>query len=167
MPYHCGALLPTEQRYTNLQFRRLSRYFRVASVDYDDAICLAAFLRVVPPQFASWIFHWTPYTAKKAHALLYYYREPSREYARANFSELSVEDGLRVLQAMQDGGWTRGPLPKVVKRALKELHHLGRSVPALAKDVGLSVDQVKHAIWGARGKMKQESVRATAALGVG
>lgn len=166
MPYHCGALLPTEQRYTNLQFRRVSRFFRNRDLDYDDAMCLAAFLRVVPVEFSSWVFHWNKYTVRQAHKLLWHYREPSREMARENFANMTIEDGLMVLSAMQDAGWEKGKLPAMSKRALKELHHLGRSVPELARDVGLSVDQVKNAIWGPRGK-KMPSDKAIAALSLG
>lgn len=158
IPYHMGALLPIEQRYTNLAFRRVARRFSPKRLDYDDARVLAAFLALVPPRFARFIFHWDKIAV--SHAKIIQREFTDERLVRANWEAVDMETAIAILQAMKDGGWKSGPLPDIVKSAVREAKHRGRDV---SKDFGLGVDQVNAIMWP-RTKRRADRARARVSL---
>lgn len=131
LPYACDALLPTGQRYASEKFRLLARNFRLRKVPYEVACELVAFLHVVPLLHAKWIFQWNDHTQRRA-KVIWEREDVQADVARtgmveANLRACDVDVGLAVLDAMRDGGWSRGRLPDVVRMAVAEMNH--RKVP--------------------------------------
>lgn len=168
MLYTCDALLPRAERYASLKFRRVSRRFRSRRLDYGDAIELAAFLDVVPVRFARWLFDWDKYGISAAQAIQRHYRDLAEEYAKANHASVRVEDGIDLLRLLMAEGWNPrfGGYPKISKRSLRALRHDGVEPLALARELGMTVDQVKWAILG-RPDRSAERNRAIASVAVG
>lgn len=171
IPYHVGALLPAHQRYINRQFRAIARHFRNRRLDYDDVLCLAAFLDVCPVKTcARFVFHWDRWGVKAGNAVVRHYTDIARldGLIHANRAAISADDGLAVLRAMQDGGWTRNPVPLIVSQALAELRHGGMSIGSISKLTGLTNEQVRHNIYGRRGRKdgSSDQIRANVALAV-
>lgn len=149
MLYACDALLPPDQRYASLKFRRYSRWFRPTKLDWWDALELVVFVETITPKAAQFVFHW-------GHAGVRAYDRLARHVLRdsqaqdlllENQASVSVDDGLAVLRAMQDGGWQGYGLPKIVRDALREIHHnRGVSMASIAHETGLTFAQVRYAI---------------------
>jgi hypothetical protein len=155
IPFHCDALLPTAERYSSLKFRRVAQHF---DGDASDAVELAAFLAIVPFRWARWIFHWP-----RRYVLPKVIWAPP-EFIRANREALDLDTGFAVLHAMQDGGWRRGRLPDVVRNTVLELVHNGRAQVDVARELGLSQDQVQYVV---KGRNTAASARAVAGLAIG
>lgn len=165
IPHHLGVLLPIEQRYTNIQFRRFARRFRSRRLDYDDAQELAAFLAVCPRKScARWIFRWDKYSQTAAKAVEKHYRDAARESIEANISSFGITDAVGLLRAMRDSGWKSGPWPPFIKRAVLQLAH-ERGVRAAADGFGLGVDQV-YVMSRPRKRANRKAVRAAVGLAV-
>ncbi len=146
MIYACDALLPTAERYASLKFRRFSRWFRPTKLDWWDALELVVFVETITPKAAQYVFHWG-HAGVKAYERLQKHMLPHiQPFLDDNLKSLGVDDGLAVLQAMRDGGYVGQGLPKIVRDALRELHHNGNSYQKLADLTGLSYGQVRHAI---------------------
>jgi len=157
IPFHVGALYPQTERYLDRQYRTVARRFRHKRLDYDDALCLSAFLSIVPVESARWVFLWDKYGVRAAQAVVRHYTEPARDLVLANAAAVDVDTGLAVLRAMQEGGWTRGPVPLVVSMALRELKHSGIGNRAISKRTRLTLDQVRWNIEGSRKSKGLES----------
>lgn len=149
LPYACDALLPTGQRYASEKFRLLARNFRLRKVPYEVACELVAFLHVVPLLHAKWIFQWNDHTQRRA-KVIWEREDVQADVARtgmveANLRACDVDVGLAVLDAMRDGGWTRGRLPDVVRMAVAELNHRKVRVRAISSRTGLSASCIYNA----------------------
>lgn len=139
IPHNCDALLPKMERAASLKFRRFARLH----LDHDDGCELVAFLDVVPVLSARFIFGWSDYQVGQVRSIGPACRVP--QMLAENNAEWSRGDGLAVLRAMQDGGWSGGTLPKIVVRALWDLRDSGRSCSAIGAELGMSKDQVVYA----------------------
>lgn len=157
IPFHCDALLPEAERYASLKFRRVHDGFW----DAWDETELAAFLHIVPIRWAKYIFQWPRRIQRKAVGVI-----GNPEFGLANEAALDIETGLAVIQAMRDGGFRHGRLPRVAIDTLRELRHDGFSAVDLASRTGLSVDQVKYATIGRPNRAFRRN-SAFAALAVG
>lgn len=142
VPWSSDALLPTAQRYASDKFRRVAGRLEAHRLDYAEAAELVAFLSLMTFRHASYIFHWKNCMKPKVDALVAHIHEP--EMARENLARIDRADGLAMLAAMQDGGFTRGGVPNAVRMALLELRDDGMSHEAVGKLVGLPREQVKH-----------------------
>lgn len=146
MPWTYGALQPADKRYTDLRFRRVARFFDGTRLDYGDAAELAAFVRTVDGvKHAKSIFGWH----NGAHKYVQKFMDHMDQFPDAarmeaeNRSCVTRDDGLKCLRAMQDGGWTKGSVPGIVRLALLDMRDAGMSQPAIARELGLTHDQVR------------------------
>src|ERR1044072_6658131 len=139
MLYHCGALKPEAERYLDRQFRLFARRFSSRRVDYDDALCLAAFLAIVPIKHARWIFQWDKYGIRAAKSMRRWFTEPARAEGLidANLKSIDADDGLAVVQAMRAGGWERGRVPEISRRDIKGVSQNGLPAGKIAKATGV------------------------------
>jgi hypothetical protein len=138
-------MLERAERYASPKFRRFARSFDPYRVDYEDAVELVAFLDLVPVASAKYVFGWTPYGQESARKLSQHVPvvEGAEPLAEANRRLVSLTDGLRVLSAMQDGGWTGGRVPDVVSMAVKGLRKDGKSLMEIAQALGVTHEQAK------------------------
>lgn len=145
LPYSCDALLPIGPRYASQKFRRYARYFRLTRMTWEEACELVAFLHVVPPRYARFVFHWTDRTYRKVKRLMKRSDlvEAAASWAEENRRAVTVDDGLRILDAMRDGGWRVGMLPVVVRHAVAELRHIGWTRAEVCARTGLRLHQLK------------------------
>jgi len=146
MPWTFDALLPEDQRYTSLKFRRVAHRFDAHRLDYADAAELCAFvLTIGGPKYARWIFRWKAKGLREIDRLLAHLAN-DRAVAcmvEENHAALVRDDGLKCLSAMKDGGWHRGSVPGIVRMALLDMRDAGMSLARIAAAVGLTRDQVK------------------------
>lgn len=164
--YDCDALKPTAQRYASQRYRRAhSLFFH----DWDEAVELVAFVESIGGVlFAKRIFQWTGHAYVQAYAdIRAQVLDAAQPYIRANRAEFGVDHGLAVLGAMRDGGWRRGRMPWVVKHALKTLRKSGWTIAKIARETGLSREQVKTGCDVRLGERKIERIAAFASLGMG
>lgn len=167
MIYHCDALLETNARYASLKFRRFSRWFRPTKLDWADAVELVAFVESIGgAKHARYVFHWGQAGVRAYGRLKRHVADAAQPYIRANREHFSVDAGLAVLRAMQDGGWQGHGLPEIVRKALQSLNET-HTQAEIARRVGLSVDQVGWAI-GRRGQAaKRRRAASVGALAIG
>lgn len=160
IPWTCDALLDIEERHASAKFRRFRGVFDAERVAYDDAAELVAFLHAVPPHAARQIFGWGQVGVREANRLLKHLSGSDDVVAMVeqNALALTKEDGLKCLRAMQEGGWTNGPLPPMVRMSLLAMLDEGMSRPAIGRAVGLTVDQVRVCM----GRSKASSSRGIA-----
>lgn len=166
MIYHCDALLPTQARYASLKFRRYSRWFRPTRLDYGDALELVAFVETIGRKHAAYVFQWGRAGVNAYARLARHMAADAQPYIRANQASVGLDDGLAVLRAMQDGGWTRGALPRITKMSIQTLL-LDHTQSYVARQLGLTRDQVVVAT-GRRGLAARASrAKAISALSIG
>jgi hypothetical protein len=161
IPHDMGATLPTVARLTDSRFRRARKVFRL---DVADAVELTAFLHIVPPEFARWIFGWKRTSVLAAREFLADPRlnELAAPLVVENIHALSVDVGLAILKAMQDGGWrARNTAPKIVMDTIAELRANGTTPERIAEATGLRVETVWK--WSRPKSNRAESQRARAA----
>lgn len=139
------ALLPVEQRYTSLKFRRVARRFDATRLDYADAAELVAFVTTVDLKHAQWMFHWRAAGLREVERLLKHLSGSAdiERMVQENNEGITRADGLGALAAMQDGGWTRGSVPPVVRMALLDMRDEGISQREIGERLGLTHDQVR------------------------
>lgn len=153
-----GALLPTEQRYTNLKFRRVARKFHATRLDYADAAELVAFvLTVGGVARAKYLFHWTAWAEGQAKLLVDHLGDdPGVATMRAeNEAGTTREDGLKCLSAMRDGGWRKGLVPPCVRLAVLDMRDTGLSQEKVGAMLGLTREQVRIISNGTRPRRSQ------------
>lgn len=145
LPWTCDALLPAAERYSSLKFRRFARLLYVDRLDYGDAQELCAFLGTVGVHAGRWIFQWPPRAVREAKRLLAHMLkdEDVVEAIEANRRAYTREAGLATLRAMQDGGFTSGPVPEIVRFAFLDMRDAGINQQRIADAVGLTLDQVR------------------------
>lgn len=167
MIYDCDALLETNARYASLKFRRFSRWFRPTKLDWGDAIELVAFVESIGgPKHAAYVFHWGQAGVRAYARLRKHVGDAAQPYIRANRESLSLDDGLAVLRAMQDGGWKSHGLPDVVRKAIQTLGETHNQAQ-IARLLGLTIDQVGWAM-GRRGQAaKRRRAASVGSLGIG
>lgn len=159
LPWSVDALRPANERYASLKFRRFARKFRIYNhLAYDDAAELVAFLHIVPFKWARWIFGWDMWMEKRINVLMDHIDEP--EMVRQNIEACDVDVGVAVLEAMRDGGWTKGSVPEVVWRAMLDLLGQGWSQPEVARRFGVPRSHVQHHVarQSRRGKVAERAV---------
>ena len=166
LTYHCDALLPQVERYASLKFRRVAQWFFATKMSFDDAVELMAFVRTVGgPRFAGVMLHWKP-TAYRSYARLEAHK-PLLDYVqaahRANLETMTPEDGLAVLRVLQECGWTKGALPPIVKQSIAEVLQY-TTYPKLARELGLTVDQIQWAAGRRQNRIRRDRARAAGAL---
>jgi hypothetical protein len=162
MLYHCDALLPVAERYSSTKFRRLSRRFYAHRLDAGDRLELASFLAVVPVRWSKWIFHWDRIGLWQAKLI----PPAPQDFANANFGSVTLEDGLAVLQAMKDGGWTYGGLPWIVRMSILGLRDAKMTHKEIAELTGLTDSRVYDAITHGRRRRPAITKRDRALAGV-
>jgi hypothetical protein len=159
-----GATLPRTQRYTDSRFRRVARIFSGLKLNPRDAIELVAFLDLVPYRWARWIFGWKePFMESVVTRLVEHkpYQRLAAPVIEHNLHGLGYADGLAIMQAMQDGGWTpKWGAPQVVKDAIKEARHRG----AKADSFGIPRQVVYRWCSTAKARRRRDHVVAKAAL---
>jgi len=146
MPWTFDALLPEDQRYTSLKFRRVAHRFDATRLDYADAAELCAFvLTIGGPKYARWIFRWKAKGLREIDRLLAHLGQEADvvRMVEENHAALVRDDGLKCLSAMKNGGWRQGSVPGIVRMALLDMRDAGMSLPRIAAAVGLTVDQVR------------------------
>jgi hypothetical protein len=146
MIFHSDALLPTAERYASPKFRRVARTFNAYDLDYGDALELVAFLGVLPVYFSRHVFHWKGTGIANANLLLGHESlvKDAQPFVEDNLQRIDEGDGLMMLTAMIDGGWSRGKTPVWSRRALQAGWDRGESAAAQAKAVGLTRDQIQY-----------------------
>lgn len=152
MKWTFDALLPPEQRFTSLRFRRVSRHFQAGRLDWGEAAELCAFVLTVGLNAAQKIFHWNAYGRFEMRRLLAHMGEHPDVLAMVEDNHASVrrEDGLKCLSAMRDGGWKAGPVPRCVRLALLDMRDAGMTQREIGEQTGLTRDQVAHMTTGRR-----------------
>jgi hypothetical protein len=159
-----GATLPKEQRYTDARFRRVARNFKL---DLADAVELVAFLHFVPPRYARWIFGWRAAGVRDAKLLMGHpqIQDLAKPLIEENIYALSVDVGLAILRAMQDGGWTpsRGA-PQVVRDTIAELRAIGNRGVDIARLTGINEKTVSEWAHSRSPRGEGQRARAVAAL---
>lgn len=167
IPYHCDALLDPAQRYASLRYRRVAQRIELRLLTWADAAELVGFVETIGLRHARYILRWRGQAVVRAYRRLRkHIGDAAHPYIQANQSEMGVDTGLAVLRAMQDGGWTHGRLPWVVKMALKELRK-SNTIAAIARETGLSREQVKTACDVRRDGRLREQASASGALMLG
>lgn len=144
MPYTFDALLPTAERFASLKFRRVAWRLSYKHLDWYDALELVAFVQAIGLPYARYIFHWRGLASVRAYGYLRKHVGAEADaYIHANLSAFSLDDGLAVLKAMKDGGWSRGKVPQIVSDALRESRKRGNTIAEIARGTGLTREQVK------------------------
>ena len=145
MPWTFDALLPAEQRYSSLKFRRVARRFDPTRLDYADAAELVAFVRTVDLKHARWMFHWAGAGVREMDRLLKHLSADANveRMVQENHDRTTRADGLAMLKAMRDGGWRQGSVPPGLRMALLDMRDAGLSQPKIAEMTGLTHDQVR------------------------
>jgi hypothetical protein len=155
------ALLPTAERYASQKFRRVAQYFRFKHLDWWDALELVAFVESIGLDHARYILHWkAPATIRAYLFLRDHVGDEASEPIRRNVECMGLDQGLGILAAMKDGGWTKGKVPDVVRMSLLELRKRGMKQSDIAKLTGLSHGQVNR-LTNAAGR-RNRSVQAAA-----
>lgn len=152
MKWTMDALLPAEQRFSSLKFRRVARRFDATRLDYADACELVAFTRTIGARNAQWIFHWRGAGVRECDRLLKHL-SGSADVDRMVAENMAVPtraDGLAVLRAMQDGGWTRGGVPPCVRLSVLDMLDEGMTRNQVAAALGVTLDQVRVFAYGHR-----------------
>lgn len=159
MPWTCDALLPEAERYASLKFRRIARRFDATHLDYADACELAAFLGIVPVDRARWIFQWHAAGRREALRIVEHHKDNPDvlRMVEENLVGQTVDDGLAVFKAMQDGGWTYGKVPPIVRMAMLGLRDAGLSHAKVGEMCGITREQVRTITTGSR-SVQQEPV---------
>jgi hypothetical protein len=158
VPYDCDALLPAAERYTSMKFRRVAPLLWLDKLDWGDALELAAFVETVGLRRAKWIFHWPGGAVRAMRQLAEHMKDHIGPYVEANMADVTRDDGLKCLRAMQDGGWTYGSLPPLVRLALLDMRDEGLSMPKIARATGLTPDQVNNCVNTGRGRSRALAV---------
>lgn len=140
MPYMCDALLPLEERYASLKYRRLSRSFDPYRQDTADLVEARALL-ITPgilPIHAYALMRWT-YRMNERLKLLEQLDDLARPLAQANAMAASVEDGEAMLRTILQNRpeWGR-TVPMWSTRYLQTMRRRGASVRALAGHFGVA-----------------------------
>jgi hypothetical protein len=164
IPHDMGATLPLEQRATDPRFRRVTRRFKL---DVADAVELVAFLHIVPPAHAKWIFQWGEAGVRDARQLLAHpeISKLAQPMVEENIRALNVDVGLAVLKAMRDGGWTPGKtVPKIVRDTIAELRSLGNSGAKISRVTGIPEPTISRWLHGPSKRSESRRSRAVAAL---
>lgn len=131
VPYHCGSLLPDEQRAGSPTFIRCRRIYQAEDLVLEHAAELVAWVRLVGMPAAWRLFGWDGRTAGSVKRLLAH--EPlvraSEPYLQANLAALDEETGLRVWEIISPK-WPRdgrfGKPPQIVRDAMKSYYHRTR-----------------------------------------
>lgn len=125
------------------RFKRAQRLF---VKEWDEAVDLVGFVEAIGVPAARWVFGWGLARVRAYERLKQHVGADGYHAMLAYQSSFGVDTGVAVLRAMQRGGWKRGKLPKVVKDALRQLHHEGLTLPDIARLVGMKRDAVEWAI---------------------
>lgn len=145
MPFHAGVLRPKIERYGDDRFRQLRHNLRPYKIDYHLALELVAFLGVVDHlPSASWMFHGKLSWRRAAKVLQDHLGEEAKPLIRANKEALTVDDGLMMLSAMQDGGWKHGQVPPPVEMAILALRKRRMKDADIANFTGLTLANVRN-----------------------
>lgn len=145
IPWSCDALLTRPERYASLKFRRMARRFDWTRMGYADGAELCAFLAIVPIRWSRYLFEWRASGVASAERVLKHLSDDDG-VARAvdeNMAALDRETGLAVLRVLHENGWAHGQVPDVVRRALLDMRDEGISQPRIARETGLTLDQVR------------------------
>lgn len=164
LPNDMGATLPRIERVTDARFRRACGVFRL---DLVDAVELTAFLHIVPPDFARWIFGWKRTSVLAAREFLADPKicELAQPLVVENIHAMSVPNGLAILRAMQDGGWRpRNTAPQVVFDTIANMRADGMPPEKIAEITGLRVETVWRWSRPRSEKASAAQARAVAAL---
>jgi len=152
VPYDCDALLPLEERYASLKFRRLSRRIVPRYVDWADAVELVAWMQTLGGvKYAREIMMWPNSSMDYVRRL---YEAPEFVEAAApllaeNQRLVTAEDGFKLLHMISKGR----PIPELVRMALaEERHALKLSMRAQAEKHGLDEWQVQYRLRVGRSK---------------
>ena len=150
VPYHGGAFLPTEQRYTSITYRRIRKALwwpagRMSKGDAVELMCVYLMLEENMRALRA-IFH--IHDEKRVrqlerlmnHAPLRALAEPAHQ---ANLAAMDVETGLGALRALLDGGWKYGKPPEFMRRALQSLRREGKSVEKIAAMFGIKYERMR------------------------
>lgn len=170
VPYHGGALLPTEQRYTSPIFRRLHRIDRAHWLTLDEAAELVGFIRLVGLSAAGRMFEWNRLRRKQAELLTLHgpLQAAADAYEQANLAALDEETGIAVMQVLIERGWRHGAPPEICKMAMRSMRDRGMTHQQIADFFGypVTIDRVNP--WITPRKKKDDGrVRAVAALAIG
>lgn len=143
MPYHAGVLRPKIERYSGDKFRQLRQTINPYKIDYQLALELVAFLGVVGNlAAAARMFQGGANWKRSARILQEHLKEDAEPFIQANKEAMTVEDGLMMLSAMQDGGWKMGSIPAPVEFAVLDLKKRGMTHPEIADRLGLKPSTV-------------------------
>lgn len=146
IPWSCDAL---DKRYASDKFRRATPYVHADLMGYDEMTEMCAFLRTFPLRWSQHIFAWSDGTARWVHDyVLPHYKDDPLVAARAreNDAALDVDTGLAALAVLQQNGWEsrNKKLPPPTRMAMLELRAQGWTMARLARELGLSYDQVNN-----------------------
>jgi hypothetical protein len=145
MPWTSDALLPTAERYASLKFRRVAQKFSNAKLSWEDAAELVAFLHVVAPSRAAFVFHWGQWSVGEAQRLFAHMEnDPDVQLmVQENLAQQDFGDGLACLRAMQDGGWRKGTVPAIVRMAMLDMLGRGATRQQVADAFDVTLDQMR------------------------
>lgn len=170
IPFHGGALLPTEQRETSPKFRRFCRFTRY-QLSVEEGAELIAFVHLVGEKAAGYIFRWVEkpsmfraYRAIASHPPMV---EMAARMIQANDAAVDEETGEAVLWAMKAGGFKRGRPPRVVISTLLAYRERGAQVKDIADWFGFTLDQVFYWMAPPRARAMVPRLRTSVALAVG
>jgi len=161
--FDAGLTLPDHQRYTDQQFRRLSRWFFAGDIDVVDACALHVALELLGSRrAANRAFHWTSPAIWRQIAKV---EKPDgfQDALDETLREWTPKHSIALMRAMRDGGWERGKIPPIIRQAWGALRKNGMSVGKIAKlyDVGVAVVAPRD-----RSAAKRRSAAAAGALAV-
>lgn len=169
IPFHCGTLLPPDQRATSPKFKRVRR-FRRYDLDLHTGAELIAFVRLVGFKTACLLFDWHDgmigaYKAIEGHEPM---ARLADAYEQANAAALDGETGWYLLKTMIDAGFRRGSVPKIVADALRERRGYGMSAERLSRELGRKVSRHQIQTWiTPKPPRRSAKAAAAAALAVG
>lgn len=164
VPYCGGTLLPAEQRYTSPIFRRLRRIDQAEWLSLEEAAELVAWMRIVGPVGAKWMFQWNTWRARQARRLLAHppVLAASEPYYQANLAAITEEDGIAAFVAMKEGGWNKGWMPEICRQAFRARRKRGATLRELAEEFGVSISRMSD--WCTPRKPNAERGRRAAAV---
>ena len=108
MPWTLDALKDAPERYASPRYRRFARVFDPYRAQFAEAAELAALIGVIGDTNARYVFHWTVGTLRdKVRPLIAHppIVEAAKPLLEENLRLMDADDGVRLVHAMQDGGW--------------------------------------------------------------
>lgn len=143
LPYDCGVTLPDWQRYTTPKFLEACH---VRWVSTELQLELVAFLRVLPPRWARYAFHWSHGRMLRVDQMMVSSYHQAEDMYLANMAAMTPEAGAAIVHAMRRGSWVQqGGIPPIIRACCFAARDRGQTLAEISDLLGISPWHVRRA----------------------